>query len=78
MNAIKLEAENVLMVLGMAENMPSPCISVCRMDEASGLCEGCLRTLAEIACWSTLGEAGKREVWSSIGRRIASQEGSQP
>ena len=74
----KLEAEKVLMVLGMGENTPSPCVSVCRMDEASGLCEGCLRTLEEIACWSTLGEAGKREVWSSIGRRIASQEGAQP
>jgi predicted Fe-S protein YdhL (DUF1289 family) len=78
MVATKIEAEKVLMVLGKGGNMPSPCISVCRMDEASGLCEGCLRTLEEIACWSTLGETGKREVWSSIGRRIASQEGSKP
>jgi uncharacterized protein len=78
MIATKIEAEKVLTVLGMGENMPSPCISVCRMNEASGLCEGCFRTLEEIACWSTLGEAGKREIWSSIGRRIASQEGSQP
>jgi predicted Fe-S protein YdhL (DUF1289 family) len=78
MNATKLEAEKVLMVLGMGGDMPSPCISVCHMDEASGLCEGCLRTLEEIACWSTLGETDKREVWSSIGRRIASQEGSEP
>ena len=29
--------------------VPSPCISVCRMDERTGWCEGCLRTLAEIA-----------------------------
>lgn len=78
MNATKIEAEKVLMVLGTSELMPSPCISVCRMNEASGLCEGCLRTLEEIASWSTLGEAGKRKVWSSIGWRIASQEGSQP
>jgi predicted Fe-S protein YdhL (DUF1289 family) len=78
MIATKMEAEKVLKMLEMGENLPSPCISVCRMDEASGLCEGCLRTLDEIACWSTLGETGKREVWSSIGRRIASQEGSQP
>ncbi len=27
--------------------VPSPCISVCRIDPASGLREGCLRTLDE-------------------------------
>ena len=32
----------------------SPCNSVCRMDAASGWCEGCLRTLDEIADWSSL------------------------
>jgi len=34
----------------------SPCIGVCEM-QADGLCAGCLRTLDEIACWSTLGDA---------------------
>ena len=29
--------------------MPSPCINVCRMDERTGWCEGCQRTLTEIA-----------------------------
>jgi predicted Fe-S protein YdhL (DUF1289 family) len=33
---------------------PSPCISVCRIDSATGLCEGCLRTLDEIADWPML------------------------
>jgi predicted Fe-S protein YdhL (DUF1289 family) len=78
MIATKLEAEKVLLVLGMAGNVPSPCISVCSMDAASGLCEGCLRTLDEIACCSTLGEAGKRAVWGLIGQRVSSQESSQP
>ena len=36
---------------------PSPCIDVCRMDARSGWCEGCLRTLDEIAAWSTLDDA---------------------
>ena len=26
----------------------SPCIDVCKMDEASGLCQGCYRRLDEI------------------------------
>lgn len=52
-----------------APPVPSPCINICRMDEASGLCEGCLRTLDEIACWSLLDDAEKREVWQQLARR---------
>jgi predicted Fe-S protein YdhL (DUF1289 family) len=47
----------------------SPCISVCRMDEASGWCEGCLRSIDEIAVWSLLDDAEKRGVWIELGRR---------
>jgi predicted Fe-S protein YdhL (DUF1289 family) len=31
--------------------VPSPCINVCQMDQRSGLCLGCRRTLQEIAEW---------------------------
>ncbi len=31
--------------------IPSPCVGVCRLEEESGLCQGCLRTVAEIARW---------------------------
>nr|NDG60814.1 DUF1289 domain-containing protein [Betaproteobacteria bacterium] len=37
--------------------LASPCVSVCRMDPLRQLCEGCLRTLDEIAAWGTLSEA---------------------
>lgn len=50
--------------------MPSPCLSVCRMDPASALCEGCLRTLDEIARWSGMSDAAKRMVWQDIGQRL--------
>ena len=46
--------------------VPSPCTDVCRIDEASGLCIGCLRTLDEVAAWSTLDDAGKRAVWKRL------------
>jgi hypothetical protein len=39
------------------------------MDEASGLCTGCLRTLDEIALWSVLDEEDKRAVWASLAQR---------
>lgn len=33
---------------------PSPCTGVCRIEPASGECEGCRRTLIEIADWPML------------------------
>lgn len=50
----------------MASDLPSPCISICRMDPTSGFCEGCLRTIAEIAGWSRMDDAGKRGIWRAI------------
>jgi uncharacterized protein len=52
-----------------ATTAPSPCISVCRMHAASGWCEGCLRTLDEIAAWSVLDDAAKRVVWKQLPQR---------
>lgn len=53
----------------MSVAVTSPCVSICKMDEATGWCEGCLRTLDEIAFWSVLDEADKRAVWVELGRR---------
>lgn len=49
--------------------VPSPCVSVCRMDARSGLCEGCLRTLDEIAAWGRLPDDAKQDVWRRIEQR---------
>ena len=56
-------------VQSQGEPVPSPCVSVCRMNAASGLCEGCLRTLDEIAAWGTLADEARREVWQRIAQR---------
>jgi predicted Fe-S protein YdhL (DUF1289 family) len=32
------------------------------MDAASGLCEGCLRSIDEIAAWGQLDDAARREI----------------
>ncbi len=54
--------------------VPSPCIDVCRMDPATGLCEGCLRTIDEIAAWGSLDDAAKRAVWQALDRRRQQQD----
>jgi predicted Fe-S protein YdhL (DUF1289 family) len=48
---------------------PSPCISLCKMDPETGLCQGCLRTLDEIVQWSQADDDVKRAVWVAIRRR---------
>jgi len=49
----------------------SPCNGVCRIDAATALCAGCLRTIDEITAWSTLPLAGRRAVWLAIAQRGA-------
>ena len=56
------------------QRVPSPCISVCRMDAGSGLCLGCFRTIDEITAWGRLGEQDKRSVWRLIAQRAGQRE----
>jgi predicted Fe-S protein YdhL (DUF1289 family) len=39
------------------------------MDERTGWCVGCYRTLDEIAEWSILDATERRAVWASLRRR---------
>lgn len=57
--------------VGEGGEVPSPCISVCRMSTATDMCMGCFRTRNEIAGWSSAGDDGKRAVWALIRQRMA-------
>lgn len=52
-----------------AEEVASPCTNVCRMNPATGLCEGCFRTLDEIAAWSMMSAGEKRAVLDQLPTR---------
>jgi len=54
-----------------SQAVPSPCMSVCQMDEETALCQGCLRTIDEIRLWGNADDAVKRSVWSDIEARVA-------
>ena len=54
--------------------MKSPCVDVCIMDPESGLCQGCLRTLDEIARWSQMTEREREEVIASLSGRKKGSE----
>lgn len=48
---------------------PSPCINICRMNERSGLCEGCWRTLDEIAVWGRASDPQKLAILAQVAER---------
>jgi len=52
----------------------SPCTSVCRIDEATGWCAGCLRTIDEIAAWGSLDDQARRSVWKRLPARRAERD----
>ncbi len=47
-------------------SIASPCVMVCTVDGASGLCLGCLRTLQEIATWSRMTDEGRAAVMADL------------
>ena len=38
----------------MTRRVVSPCIGICKLDQKSGLCIGCKRTIEEIGRWAML------------------------
>lgn len=53
-------------------SVASPCTSVCRISESSGLCEGCWRSIQEIAAWSAMDDARRLQVLAAIETRRGS------
>ena len=51
------------------DEVASPCSNVCRMNPATGLCEGCFRNLDEIAAWSAMANVEKRAVLAKLPAR---------
>jgi len=71
MAAIDLLAKRARLVgAGLVGDVPSPCLSICKMDSATEFCEGCYRTLDEIAAWGRIDDEAKREVWQLIAQRL--------
>jgi predicted Fe-S protein YdhL (DUF1289 family) len=46
----------------MTDAVASPCIDVCRMNPSTELCDGCFRTIDEIAEWSSFDDTQKTAV----------------
>lgn len=55
-----------------AEPMETPCVNVCSIEESTGLCAGCHRTIAEIAGWARLTNAERRRIMAELPGRAKS------
>jgi len=49
--------------------METPCIDVCEIDAASGLCIGCGRSIEEIASWSEMSSPERRAIMAMLPAR---------
>ena len=46
--------------------METPCVNVCVIDAADGLCAGCGRSLDEIARWATMTDPEWQRIMLSL------------
>ena len=63
---VVIERAREVLQADAGQPVPSPCNSVCRIDAHTGWCEGCFRTLDEIAAWGSLEDGGKRVIWEDL------------
>ena len=51
--------------------METPCVDICEIDRASGLCRGCGRTIAEISGWVSMSAEDRRRIMGELAARKA-------
>lgn len=56
----------------------SPCIRDCAIQDSTGLCQGCWRSLEEIMVWSGASDEQKRQVLENIILRKAAAGNHPP
>lgn len=54
--------------------IPSPCILVCAIEQASGFCYGCGRTRTEIGDWLTMSADQRNAVMADLPGRLETVE----
>lgn len=59
------------LVLTLDASMDTPCIAVCFIDPATGLCAGCGRTMPEIAGWHRFDRDARLAIMGALPQRMA-------
>jgi predicted Fe-S protein YdhL (DUF1289 family) len=53
-----------------AQNIETPCIGVCTVDDKTGFCMGCFRSLEEIQNWWDMTDQQRSEVMQKLDQRM--------
>lgn len=53
----------------MLPEIPTPCVGICRLDPETGLCQGCLRSGAEISVWPMASNEQRLEIVQRLRER---------
>jgi hypothetical protein len=53
----------------MVRRVMSPCIGICKLDQKSGLCLGCKRTIDEIGRWAMLDDPARQAIVDQLPTR---------
>jgi len=61
--------DDVVVSEGATLPIESPCIGVCAIDETGSYCQGCMRTLSEIANWTQYTSSERRRIMSILAER---------
>ncbi|MGH8597901.1 MAG: DUF1289 domain-containing protein [Gammaproteobacteria bacterium] len=51
----------------------TPCIAVCRLDYAAGICIGCKRTLQEVANWLHYTDDERQRIIDELPARVLNE-----
>jgi len=57
------------MKINPKDEIKSPCIKICKIDEESKLCLGCFRTIDEISSWIFIDENEKKNILKRVEER---------
>ena len=63
------EERRALRLRALAEGPPSPCISVCQIDDVTGLCLGCRRSTEEIRDWIIMPREEREKLLEALAQR---------
>ncbi|MSR13574.1 MAG: DUF1289 domain-containing protein [Gammaproteobacteria bacterium] len=55
--------------------METPCLSICKIDRASGVCTGCKRTIQEVASWLHYTDEQRRKIMEELPIRTFGRSG---
>jgi predicted Fe-S protein YdhL (DUF1289 family) len=52
------------------EDIVSPCIGVCAINDSNGFCQGCYRTVEEIREWWNMTDQEREKVMGVLDQRL--------